>query len=145
MIKMYLTGVLICISLFSFKENERRSPAEDLVGSWQVLKMDSKDEAMGNIQFQLKGNNDFKVLSADGTSPIAEGTWGLAKESVLVASEPFVYQDEYILQFHLQTKTVSLDLPEEMRIVQIKRSKILTRYVKNKRQCKITLKRMPGY
>ena len=112
-----------------------------MVGSWQFFEIGNSDNA-ADIQFQFQGNDEFKVTSGNEKNPIVTGTWNLAKESVLVASEPFVEQDEYILQLNIQSKTDAIDLPEEMRLIQIKKSRILMRYVQDKRGHKIRLTRI---
>jgi hypothetical protein len=134
--------ISICsIGLFSF------SPQADSIAEYKrlvsgVWKIESlKIRKAFTCQKVDSFNNDFHIrfdpsgkaviLDANTGSAISFGSWRITCSETLVASDPFVYREDLILNLDFAIPQLSIESGDDI-FLELKRSKLNVRYLINK-------------
>jgi hypothetical protein len=126
--------------LFSFSFRPVVSEQADLVrGLWKVesLKMRKgfvykklhSDKNAVCLRFDASGT--AHMLDLNTKSKLASGEWTIKKSEVLIASDPFVYRNDLILNLTFGISELAIDAGDDI-VLEPGRSAIGIRFTKNK-------------
>jgi hypothetical protein len=139
----FYTIFLCSIGLFSFTR-QHDSVAEYkklLSGVWKIesLKIGKtfirqNVDSFNNdfyIRFDLSGK--ALILDANAGSTISSGTWMITCLETLIASDPFVYREDLILNLDFSIPQLSIESGDNISF-ELKRSKLNVRYFRNNKE-----------
>jgi hypothetical protein len=132
--------ILSATVLVSFSSRPAVSEQTSLVtGLWKVesLKM-RKAFAYKKIQYgenavclRFDASGTAHVLDLNTKSELTSGTWAIKKSEVLIASDPFVYRNDLVLNLTFGISELSIDAGDDI-VLEPGKSAIGIRFTKNK-------------
>jgi hypothetical protein len=88
------------------------------------------------IQFDPTGR--AQVLNTNAMSLMNSGSWRITRSETLVASDPFVYREDLILNLDFAIPQMSIESGDDI-FLELKRSKLNVRYFRDSKEYHATL------